>query len=483
MSKTVSEINKKIAAGTVRVVRADEMTGIVRELGPERAAEEVDVVTTGTFGAMCSSGAWFNFGHSEPPIKMIRVWLNDVEAYAGVAAVDAYLGATQPSTLLGIRYGGAHVIEDLLRGRPVVLRAVSYGTDCYPSKSIVTRLTLDDLDFAVLSNPRNAYQRYNAATNTSGRTLKTYMGTLLPNAGNVAFSGAGELSPLMNDPDLETIGVGTRIFLGGAPGFVTGAGTQHNPGALMSTLMVQGDLKGMSPEFVRAASFPNYGCSLYLGIGIPIPVLNARIAQKTGIADADIETNILDYAVPSRNRPVLRKTTYAELKSGGVEIAGRTAKTAPLSSYAKARQVAETLKAWIRAGSFTLTEPVDKLPRTNAPRGLERRPIPPDVGAPGDSTAAGAPGFAGGFTSAAKARPLTPEIADAAPTEEQSAERVVLDVDICVQCGQCLSLCPESVFIHDADWSIRAFPELCRACGVCVGACPVGALRLGRRRT
>jgi uncharacterized protein (DUF39 family) len=73
MSKTVSDINEKIKEGTVKIVRADEMTKIVQELGPERAAQEVDVVTTGTFGAMCSSGVWMNFGHSEPPIKMTKV--------------------------------------------------------------------------------------------------------------------------------------------------------------------------------------------------------------------------------------------------------------------------------------------------------------------------------------------------------------------------------------------------------------------------
>jgi uncharacterized protein (DUF39 family)/ferredoxin len=461
MSKTIAEINAKIQDGTVRVVRADEMTRIVLDVGPERAAADIDVVTTGTFGAMCSSGVWLNFGHADPPIKMTRVWLNDVEAYAGVAAVDAYLGATQPSALLGIRYGGAHVIEDLLRGKPVVLRAVSYGTDCYPRKAIVTSLTLDDLNFAVMSNPRNAYQRYNAAANSGGRTLRTYMGTLLPRAANVSFSGAGELSPLMNDPDLETIGVGTRIFLGGAPGIITGAGTQHAPEARFSTLMVQGDLKAMSPEFVRAAAFPGYGCSLYLGIGVPIPILDAETARKAGIADADIETDILDYSVPSRNRPVLRRTNYAELKSGTVEIEGRPARTAPLSSFAKAREVAETLKAWIKAGSFTLTEPVERLPRTGRPKGLDERPLPPALGDPtaDPPNGPGAPSAVAPGTS-----PLT------------------LDADLCVQCGHCLALCPESVFRRAEDWRIEARVEDCRSCGVCVGACPVGALRLAEAR-
>jgi len=375
MPKTIEQINEKIARKTAKVVRADQMTEIVRDLGPDKAAEDVDVVTTGTFGAMCSSGVWLNFGHSEPPIKMSRVWLNDVEAYAGVAAVDAYLGATQLSEKEGLRYGGAHVIQDLLRGKSVTLRAVAYGTDCYPRKRLLTTLTLDDLNTALLSNPRNGYQHYNAAANSSSRKLQTYMGTLLPYLGNVTYSGAGSLSPLSNDPDYRTIGLGTKIFLGGAEGFVTGPGTQHDPEQGFGTLMVQGDLKRMSPEFLRAASFPGYGCTLYVGLGIPIPVLDADLARRTAVSDAEISTKILDYSVPSRTRPAFRSVSYAELKSGRVNIDGKSVPTSSLSSLTLARRVADDLKLRIEAGLFSLTAPVQTLPTKAVVRPLELRPV------------------------------------------------------------------------------------------------------------
>ena len=212
VEKSIDEINERIREGSVCVVTADEMSELVEEKGAEEAAREVDVVTTGTFGAMCSSGVFLNFGHSDPPIKMHRVWLNEVEAYTGIAAVDAYLGAAQPSEDRGIEYGGGHVIEDLVAGKTVELRAIGFGTDCYPRKEIETEISLDDLNTATMLNPRNAYQRYSAATNSSDRTLYTYMGTLLPDMRNATFCGAGSLSPLFNDPDFETIGVGTRIF-------------------------------------------------------------------------------------------------------------------------------------------------------------------------------------------------------------------------------------------------------------------------------
>ena len=98
MKRTYEEINAKIKSGDAVVMTAEEVIGLVESEGMEKATKEVDVVTTGTFGAMCSSGAFINFGHSEPPIKMGKVWLNDVPAYGGLAAVDAYIGATEPSS-------------------------------------------------------------------------------------------------------------------------------------------------------------------------------------------------------------------------------------------------------------------------------------------------------------------------------------------------------------------------------------------------
>ncbi|HEY8463441.1 MAG TPA: homocysteine biosynthesis protein, partial [Bacillota bacterium] len=138
--KTFAEINEKIKQGKAVVLTAEEIIDYVAEAGYAKTAREVDVVTTATFGPMCSSGAFLNFGHSDPPIRMGKVWLNDVPAYAGIAAVDAYIGATELSETQGFKYGGAHVIEDLISGKWVKLRATSYGTDCYPRRELLTEV-------------------------------------------------------------------------------------------------------------------------------------------------------------------------------------------------------------------------------------------------------------------------------------------------------------------------------------------------------
>lgn len=363
VSKSIAEINERIRRGDAVVVTAEEMVKIVRERGEVGAAKEVDVVTTGTFGAMCSSGAFLNFGHADPPIKLGggEIYLNDVPAYAGLAAVDTYIGATSLSITKGMEYGGGHVIEDLVRGKELVLKGRGYGTDCYPRKEIETTVTIGDLNQAVLCNPRNAYQRYVAATNSRDETIYTYMGTLLPNCGNVTYSGSGVLSPLHNDPNYETIGIGTRIFLGGAQGYIFWEGTQHEPAKGKGTIMAVGDLKKMDAKFVRGATIEKYGATLYLGLGFPIPIVNERVAKNTGISDEEIRIPLVDYGIPRRDRPALKEVTFAELKSGRIEIEGREVPVSPMSSFKLAREVAGLLKKWIEKGEFLLSEPVEKL--------------------------------------------------------------------------------------------------------------------------
>jgi L-aspartate semialdehyde sulfurtransferase len=383
MAKTYDEINEKIKNKQVVVVTAEEMIKIVESKGAKKAAEEVDVVTTGTFGPMCSSGAILNVGHTTPRMKIQKAWLNDVPAYSGIAAVDMYIGATelQEDDLANrvfpgdFKYGGAHVIEDLVAGKDVLLKATSYGTDCYPRKSLDTLINIKDLNNATLFNPRNAYQNYNVAVNKrSKRTIYTYLGILLPDMYNANYCSAGELSPLLNDPYYRTIGIGTRIFLGGGVGYICNQGTQHAPGAPRmpngtptggsGTIAVIGDMKQMSTEYIRAASIKGYGISLSVGIGVPIPILDEEMAKFTAVKNSDIYAPVVDYAESYFNNTgeVIARVSYAELRSGSINIDGKKVRTSAMSSLAKARKIANELKNAIQKGKFLLSEPVELLP-------------------------------------------------------------------------------------------------------------------------
>lgn len=400
MIRTIQEINDRIRHGQAVVVTAEEVIGIVAEKGVKRATQEIDVVTTGTFGSMCSSGAYFNVGHSKPRIKFGggTVYLNDVPAYAGLAAVDIFIGSNalpdgDPRNRVypgEFNYGGGHVIEDLVAGKDVRLVANAYGTDCYPRRKLETYINIKDINEAVLFNVRNAYQNYNVAVNLSPRTIYTYMGILRPNLGSASYSSAGQLSPLLNDPYYKTIGVGTRIFLGGGIGYVVWQGTQHNPNVKRGengvpresagTMAVIGDLKQMSAQWLRGMSWLGYGCSMAVGIGVPIPILSEEILRYTAVKDEEIFATIVDYssAYPNLESGTLGEVSYAQLKSGKIQIRGKEVPTASLSSYPKAVEIAQILKGWLEKGEFMLTEPVAPLPGVESGitlRPLKERPI------------------------------------------------------------------------------------------------------------
>ncbi len=395
MAKTIEEINEKIKKGTAVVVTAEEIIGIAREKGIKKAAQEVDVVTTGTFGPMCSSGAYLNIGHSKPRIKLGggRAYLNDVPAYAGLAAVDIFIGANalpddDPRNKVHpgeFNYGGGHVIEELVAGKDIRLVATAYGTDCYPRKRLETWINIKDLNEAVLFNIRNAYQNYNVAANTSNKTIYTYMGVLRANLGNINYCSAGQLSPLLNDPYYKTIGIGTKILLGGGTGFVAWHGTQHNPDVPRTekgvpkrgagALAVIGDLKQMSPRWLVGTSMLGYGATLTVGIGVPIPILSEEILTYTAVTDDEIFAAIVDYsnAYPNLKPDILGEVSYGELKSGKIRLKGKEVPTASLSSYPKALEIANILKEWIASGKFLLTAPVAPLPGIES--GITSKPL------------------------------------------------------------------------------------------------------------
>lgn len=391
--RTYTEINRKIESGKAVVLTAEEVIDYVDKQGLDKAASEIDVVTTATFGPMCSSGCFLNFGHSTPKMRISEAWINDVSVYCGLAAVDVYLGATQlrhndPANMYfpgEFRYGGGHVIEELIAGKKLQLFGLSYGTDDYPRRELRTMFDINDLNQAIMTNPRNCYQNYNVAINTSDKRIYTYLGQLEPRMRNATYCSAGQLSPLLNDPYYETIGVGSSVWLAGARGNVYAEGTQHCsavergengvPVEGAGTLALTGNMKEMKPEFVRAATFKGYGVSLSLGVGIPIPVLNREILRRTTVRDRDISACVIDYALdyPQKTGNVLAKFDYETLRKGEITIDGKEVKVTSLSSYHKALKVAELLKDEIKRGDFLLSEPSCRLPLNQGMKPLEIR--------------------------------------------------------------------------------------------------------------
>lgn len=390
MAKTIEEINEKIHLGKVVVLTAEEIIDEVKKKSVKQVARHVDVVTTGTFSPMCSSGAFINIRQLKEKMKIGGGYasLNGVPAYAGLAAADIYIGATaipdgDPRNRNGcpgkFRYGGAHVIEELISGNRVAFKASGYGTDCYPRKSRDQLIGLADTTDAFLFNPRNCYQNYNVAVNLSDKPIYTYMGKLKPNLGNANYCSAGQLSPLLNDPHYRTIGVGTRVLFCGAQGYVVWNGTQHNPESPRlengtprvpaGNLSLIGDMKEMQPEWLRAVSFTGYGVTLSVAVGVPIPIIDEEMAACVSVTDADLRAPVVDYAqfYPyGEGNPTLGEVTYEALKSGSITVNSREVPTGSFSSYVKARETAEHLKELIATGRFYLTQAQAPLPGAQA---------------------------------------------------------------------------------------------------------------------
>ena len=393
--RTIAEINDKISRKRVVVWTVEELKARVVEVGVTQAAKEVDIITTGTFEPMESSGAIINLGHTDPPIKIRRCWLDGVLAYSGFGAVDLYLGATQTVEANDgeeVRFGlseaksqalrgGGHVIEDLIAGKTVQVRATGQVTDCYPRASFETTITRETINQFYLFNPRNLYQNFIVGVNGGDDPLFTYLGPLQPSLGNAVYSNPGAISPLLNDPDLQLIGIGTRIFLGGGIGYVAWEGTQHfplqkrlpnrTPVGPAATLALIGDAKQMNSRWVRGCYFKSYGPSLMLGVGIPLPVLHETVVANCAVQDQDLVAPVVDFSIPRRVRPTFGHVSYAQLKSGRIGINGKQVRVAPLASLLLSRQVALELKQWLLEGTFTLTEAVAPIP-------MERSFLPQD---------------------------------------------------------------------------------------------------------
>jgi len=208
--------------------------------------------------------------------------------------------------------------------------------------------------------------------NGADRPLYTFLGTLQPRLGNAVYGSSGAFSPLLNDPYLELIGVGTRLWLGGGIGYLAWEGTQHfplqkrlpngtpiGPGA---TVALIGDAKQMDPRWVRGCRLQNYGTGLMMGVALALPVLNETVAQRLAIADKDIVAPVVDFAIPRRVRPVFDMVNYAQLKSGKITVNGQTVRTAPFTSLFLGEQCAQELKNLVQTGKFLLTEPSAPLP-------------------------------------------------------------------------------------------------------------------------
>jgi len=215
-------------------VTAEEMVEFVRDKGTKVAAEQVDVVTTGTFGPMCSSGMFVNLGHSKPRIKIGggTCTLNDVPVTPGsrrrcVSWRDGHTDDDPRNQVYpGVPLRRRTVIEDFVAGKNIRLEATSYGTDCYPRKKIETYINKGLVNEAYIYNPRNCYQNYNVAVNVGNRVIHTYLGVLKPGLAMLIIAAAASCRHCSRTPRTgRSVSERERFW---AAAWVTWPGTAHS---------------------------------------------------------------------------------------------------------------------------------------------------------------------------------------------------------------------------------------------------------------
>jgi L-aspartate semialdehyde sulfurtransferase len=139
-------------------------------------------------------------------------------------------------------------------------------------------------------------------------------------------------------------------------------------------------MKAMSSRYIRGVSMLGYGVSLAVGIGIPIPIIDEEMMRFVSVSDGELFAPVIDYSkvYPNREGGVITRVSYSELKSGEVTIRRKKVVTASLSSYFMAREIAETLRGWIRKGSFLITEKVASLPGVESGQTFKPMPMRPE---------------------------------------------------------------------------------------------------------
>lgn len=366
MNRTYEKINDKIKTGNVQVLTAFEAKAYIKEKGIKSFFENVDIVICSSFEMHTNALLCLSFGQTDPLIYFSCAYINNVSAYP-TGPVDLVLPMITPS-LDNPEYSGAHVLEELVSGKDLHFKAQGKNLEVFQNKEFETWFNLKNLNVCRLFVNQAINQNSILATNSGDKDINSNMGTLLANLENSTFNSSSYLNPLVNDPFCKTIGIGTKISVAGANGFITGFGSNHNPKQKRNeygipigggiTLSCVSDVEGMNPRWVRGGYLKSFGPVLYLGIAVPIPVLNIEIAEYLSITDDKIHTTIVDYSIPRRTKPTFGQCTYSELRTSTVVINNKPTLAAPLVSMAWSIEVANALKNNILAKSFYLAEPI-----------------------------------------------------------------------------------------------------------------------------
>jgi len=304
--KTIEEINQKIANKEAIILTAAKLKSMVHE-GKNVTVDDVDVVTTGTFGVMSGTMAVMMVPVAEKNSfeRADAIWLNGVPAQPGpcpnerLGVVDLVINGTAHAN---DQYGGGHLFRDLVKGKTIDVTVEAHG------KQYENQVTLDEIKFARIITTRLAFKNYNALINPASPTINTIFSVtgLTGPFTETTVSGCGEINPLQNDPSHRSIGVGTRVLLNGAPGYIMGKGTRASPDK--PNVSAYAEMKDMDPTMMGGMKTA-HGPECLTSLAVPIPVLDEEILSGLKILDQNVPLPVAD---------VNGRTAHAKVNYGNV---------------------------------------------------------------------------------------------------------------------------------------------------------------------
>ncbi|MHC1605155.1 MAG: methanogenesis marker 16 metalloprotein [Candidatus Methanofastidiosia archaeon] len=274
--KNVEEINEKIRRGEAVVYTAEELKQVLRE-GKRITPGDVDVVTTGTCGIMSGTAAILSIPVAERRRfgKADKLFLNDVMAFPGpcpnesLGIVDAVVYGT---SYANNEYGGGHLFRDMAEGKKIGVRVEA------DNKIFEKEVTMSDMGFARMVTTRTSCKNYVGFLNSEKHEFKSIFSVtgLKGPYKELSVSGCGEINPLENDPLFGIIGVGTKILVNGAVGYVMGEGTRSN--REKPNLSVYADMKRMEARYMGGFK-TSKGPECITSIAVPLPVTEKTISD------------------------------------------------------------------------------------------------------------------------------------------------------------------------------------------------------------
>jgi len=305
--RTIAEITAKQERGDAVVLTAEELCNSVRD-GNEIGFEDVDVVTSATCSVMSGTYAVLSFKVAERDEfeRAASVFLNGVPAFVGpcpnerLGIIDAIVYGTSRRDE---KYGGGQLFRDM-----VAQEEIEVVVETVEGRKIETTTNLGKIPFAELCSTRNVYRNYNAFVNPQENEVDSIFSVSKFEGAfkELHFSGCGELNPLEKDPHLETIGVGTKILMNGAVGFVMGKGTRSS--AEKPNLMGIADMHKMLPEYLGGFR-TSAGPEVWNSWAVPIPILNEQVLESAKRLDEEIKLDVLDV----HTRLPVGEITYADV--------------------------------------------------------------------------------------------------------------------------------------------------------------------------